>query len=183
MDEYEHLIAREGKNYSLMHQAIYKVIAEMLRNKPANILEVGSGIGYGIKVLLEANAIKSYEGIEVSDRCCRYINDTISNTDICIYNEDFFDIDLTKLKLYNTGYDFTLCIEVIEHIEKADSVLIMLEELRKLTKNVLFLSTPKAERDKHGKFTGEEMKNMLNEIFVHYVEIEWQLPHTLYICQ
>jgi len=181
MDEYEHLIAREGKPYAPMHQAMYKTIAELLRDKPANILEIGSGIGYGIQVLLDANAINSYEGIEPTRECCDYIKRTINSPYVHMRNEDFFEIDLTTLN--RTSYDFTLCIEVIEHLNNELEVLTLLDELHSRTDKALFLSTPKAETDEHGKFYGKEISEMLTFAGFKFVEIEWQLPHTLYICQ
>ena len=54
MNEYEHMKERGGKGYAPMHQAMYKTIVELLRDKPANILEVGFGIGYGLELLMEA---------------------------------------------------------------------------------------------------------------------------------
>jgi 2-polyprenyl-3-methyl-5-hydroxy-6-metoxy-1,4-benzoquinol methylase len=175
MNEYEQLKVRNFGLYSPMHQAIYKTIAELLRDKPANILEVGTGIGYGLQLLLSANCIKTYTGIEPNKDCCDYVNTIIKDDKIVIINESILDIGLEK-------YDFTLLIEVIEHMTKED-VIATLKKLNQLTINTMFMSTPKKETDEHGVFTEKEIRTMLRLTHWNFVEIEWQLPHTLYICQ
>jgi 2-polyprenyl-3-methyl-5-hydroxy-6-metoxy-1,4-benzoquinol methylase len=173
MSEYEQLKSRGFKDYSKPHQAMYKVICEMIRDHPADILEVGAGIGFGLKTLIQANCVKSYVGVEPDKKCFDYINSTIQDDRVTIINKDILDVVTNE-------YDFILCIEVIEHMKKKD-VICMLKNLH--PKKALFLSTPKIEASPHGQFTGLEITEMLKNAGFYFIEIEWQLPHTLYICE
>lgn len=181
MDEYEHLLSREGKQYAPMHRAMYKTIVELLRDKPAKIFEVGFGIGYGLKLLLNANCVESYMGIEIEKRPYMYVKQNVEDEKTTLLNQDFLTTDVTDYKKYN--FDFALCIEVIEHLKDETEAITMLVKLNKFVYGTMFMSTPKKETDVHGKFTGKQIREMLTISGWKFVEIEWQFPHTLYICK
>lgn len=186
--EYEHLVSRQFKDYQPMHQALYKVIVELLRNKPANILEIGFGIGYGLHELLKANCINTYFGIEKDKDCFDYVRNYIptkywDSSTILLENNNWLTYDGVTFTTYcKYLFDFSLCIEVIEHLNNKEEVIQTINKISKYTKKYLFLSTPDKNTDPHGKFTKQEVKEIiLNSGFKEVVSIEWQLPHTLFI--
>lgn len=181
-DEYDQLLSRNFKDYSMRHQQLYKIIVELLKDKPALILEVGCGIGYGLELLYKNNCFNFYEGFEVSKKCCDYIEETlyyikrkrINNIE---FNEDYVDVLGIKM------FDFSLCIEVIEHMENVNLVNFF-KKMLSFTKVASFISTPDINTDKHGLYTKEEVQDALYKAgYNHVIKIEWQIPHTLFIAE
>ena len=171
-DEYDQMVARNFEPYSVQHRQLYHTIAQFLRGKPATILEIGTGIGYGLRLMLHNNCISAYLGIEPSEKCFKYINQIY---DVPLMNKGFMECEIKE------KFDFTVCIEVIEHIDNIN----LIEWFRKMlehTKEAAFVSTPDRLTDEHGFFTKEEVQEAMYEAgFKHVVKIEWQKPHTLFI--
>lgn len=179
MTEYEHLVERKFQNYAPMHQAMYKVVVELLRDKPASILDIGFGIGYGLEQLLAANCISEYTGVESDKQSFEYVFNKFKKEKIFLCNYDWVKLPENLIR----PHDFTLCIEVIEHIDQKN-VKEFLAKLAEYTSKYLFLSTPDKNTDAHGLYTKEELRFWLGSWgFTDIVDIEWQLPHTLFICK
>lgn len=181
MSEYDHHISREGKPYQPMHRAMYKTIVELLRNRPASILEVGFGIGYGLDLLLKANCIDKYLGIENDEKSFKYVADKmLGNEKIDLLFDNWINVNIPEK--YNI-FDFTLCIEVIEHLPFSQLIR-FLKKLQKYTRRTLFLSTQDKDIGSHGIYTKKEVITALEHSgFKKILDIEWQLPHTLFICK
>jgi len=179
MNEYKNLVARKFQAYSQPHCALYGVIAEMLSYHPARVLEVGFGIGYGIQQLIQKNCLKYYVGIEPDKENYDYVmhQSKMPNLDRLI-NSGWLEADIgTEM------FDFTLCIEVVEHTPK-NLISQFVKKLHDHTKGVLFLSTPDINTNRHGIFTKAEIVEALKlSGFKDVVDIEWQIPFTLYMCK
>ena len=171
-DEYDQLVSRDFGLYSRQHRQIYEIIVGILGAKPADVLEIGTGIGYGLKRFLQEKCIKSYLGIEPSKKCFTYLSQIF---DVPIMNKEFMDCTIKE------AFDFTVCIEVLEHIIDID-LLAWCKKIREHTKIATFISTPDATVDSHGTLTKEQVREALYEAgFKNVVSIEWQKPHLFFI--
>jgi 2-polyprenyl-3-methyl-5-hydroxy-6-metoxy-1,4-benzoquinol methylase len=179
MSEYRNLVGRNFQPYSAPHRALYDVVADMLSYHPAKVLEVGFGIGYGIQQLVQKNCLSYYIGVEPDKDSFDYVEKKIKIP--CTHS--IFNLGWLETLLAYHDFDFTLCIEVIEHLP-SEMVVPFIEKLKRHTKGTLFLSTPDVHTNRHGKFTRSEVVNMLKTSgFKDVVDIEWQIPFTLFICK
>ena len=187
-NEYEKMLKRKGRPYSDAHRSKYRVIAELLKDRPANILEIGPGTGWGLKRLLKKNCIKKYMGIDAVKDCANYLNKKFKphlKEKIKVIHQDWMDSSDDKIKKYfsEEKIDFILCIEVIEH-NPYDLLryLEFLKKIHRLTKKNLFYSTPDSSGDKHGKLTNEESLKLLKDAGFKYISmVEWR-GTPLYVC-
>lgn len=164
-NEFQAMRARGGKPYSAGHQAMYKCVAGLLGGVPADILEVGVGIGYGLELLDSVGAIKSYYGTEP---CVDSYN----------YSLKFSSNKIQVVNLPGIGEcrecDFSICIETIEHVAPSEATN-LLSSICRATNNTLFLSTPDSSKQIHGVYTQSEMINMLKKAgFTDVVAIDHQ---------
>lgn len=167
-NEFLALEARGGKDYSLGHQQMYAVPIELMRGIPASIIEVGFGIGFGLKKMLGAGVIKTYFGCEPCKDSFDYtLKNQEPNPAIQIKHDKWGCIEGAE------AADFSLCIEVIEHLE-LNEIMPMLLLLRKKTKKALFLSTPDKRDSSHGVFTSDEIVNFLHAAGFNAVVLKHQ---------
>ena len=96
----------------------YKLASELCSGQ--SVLDVGAGLGNGLKLLALKTVIA--HGLEVDSRL---------QTDI-IFIKDITEID-------SKSYDTVVCIDVIEHIEED---LDFIEQLVRVARNQIILSTP-----------------------------------------
>ena len=134
---------RKGKPYSPAHLSKYKVVAELINDKSSTILEVGSGMGYGIERLLKKKCIGKYLGIEVVGDCVKFLNQKFAShrDKISIIHDDWLNVSEKTVQKYfgKDQVDFSLCIEVIEHNKRDLSVYYnFLSKIANLTKRALF---------------------------------------------
>lgn len=171
-DEYDQLVSRGFKPYSRQHIALYETIACLLSETESSIIEIGGGIGCGYSILKEKNCFNEYLFIEPSKKCCDYVKENLS---IHPLNQDFMSVEISKI------YDYSLCIEVIEHIGDIDLIRWFKKTMAN-TKIASFISTPDKRTDSHGVYTKEYVYDcMINAGYSSVVKIESQLPHTLFI--
>lgn len=183
-NEYKKYLGRNGRPYSDAHRGKYRVISELLKGKPANILEIGVGIGWGLERLLNKNCIKKYYGVEVTKDCISFLDKKLKSYDknkFTIVNDDWLNISKKEVKKYFSGekVDFSICIEVIEHNPPA-AYLEFVKKIHVLTKEVLFLSTPSG--GKHSKLSIEECTNLLKEAGFQSVIVFTRNGTPFYIC-
>ena len=185
-NEYKKYLKRKGRPYSDAHRSKYRVIAELLKDRPANILEIGPGTGWGLKRLLKKNCIKKYLGIEAVSDCVNFLNKQFkSHNNIKIVNKDWIDYPVKKIKEYflEDKIDFVLCIEVIEHNPyDLSNYLNFLEKIQRLTKRNLFYSTPNREADSHGKLTHNESMELIKKAGFQSIGVVIWRGTPLYIC-
>ena len=187
-NEYKKMLKRKGRPYSEAHRSKYKVIAELLKDCPANILEIGPGTGEGLHRLLKKGCIKKYMGIDAVKDCSDHLKKEFKShlkKNVKITNMDWVDAPEKDIRDYfsEDKVDFVLCIEVIEHNPyDMERYLIFLKKIHKFTKNTLFYSTPNAAADRHGKLTIEESMLLLKQAgFQSISKIIWR-GTPLYIC-
>ena len=210
-DELSRLQKRGGKDYSQGHRRIYASFINLIGGgetvAKARILEVGTGIGYGLNLLLNDVELNSYVGIEPCTKCLDHVKSNVVEPwmkklrevkaalsrkkqalfkfpKIALKNGFLGDFSLEEiLSELGSRADFSFCIEVAEHVDP-DQRLHFLETLRQLTKGTLFLSTPNKEtRPKDGALSTKQWLELLDDAgFMRVTTIEWQWT-TVFICQ
>jgi 2-polyprenyl-3-methyl-5-hydroxy-6-metoxy-1,4-benzoquinol methylase len=184
--------ARGGKPYSLGHQKMYTAPIEMLKGAglPAvDVLDVGAGIGFGMRQLLRSGVVANYYGVEPDAEAFallawhmgthQSLQGTAAN-EIELIADDFLVACADKPEAL-PAVDYVFCIEVIEHVAAAD-VPTFLQEIHKRTKRALFLSTPDAATSTHGVATVQEWKRVLKLAGFDVVTIQRHWT-TLFICE
>lgn len=176
MSEYQKLKERGFQNYSLGHRAMYHAPIEMLQNTKTKILDVGFGVGYGLDLMIQKNCFSSYVGFEPDKDSFDYVCNRHGNDPrITLINSG---LDVKPIK--NNIFDATFCIEVIEHVQY-DFARNFIGTVFAHTSNILFLSTPDVNKNSHGKFTHNEICNLIIESgFKSVVKIDFQWTN-LYI--
>ena len=80
-DELSRLQKRGGKDYSQGHRRIYASFINLIGGTEtvakAKILEVGTGIGYGLNLLLNDVELNSYVGIEPCTKCLEHVKSKV----------------------------------------------------------------------------------------------------------
>jgi len=185
MNEVQKLKERHYQPYTEGHRRMYTTIAELLGNRPAKILEVGFGIGYGLDLLVRLNCVKKYLGVEKDKDCFDYVRSWRmghrQSERIKLIHADWFTMNVDEIDWLGGGADFSLCIEVIEHMEKIQA-LAMLTRILPQTKHALFLSTPNSTTQEHGRLSTEEVRELVwNAGFRSVAHVEWQWT-TLFVC-
>ena len=187
-NEYKKMLKRKGRPYSDAHRSKYRVIAELLKDKPADILEIGPGIGWGLQRLLKKGCIKKYMGIDAVEDCVTHLKKKFNSSlkgKGKIIHKDWVDAPVDKIKKYfeEDKIDFILCIEVIEHNPyDLEKYLYFLKKIHDLTKRTLFYSTPNSRTDNHGKLTNEESLKLLKQAGFKYISMVAWRGTPLYIC-
>lgn len=173
--EFFHLKNRRFRNYSDGHCRMYRTAIALLAGddvKPASILEVGAGIGYGLGLMLENELVGTYTGIEPNVESYTYLRSVFPQVNLI--NETFDNAEVEPA-------DYTFCIEVIEHLDDAQ-VQPFLAKLRDKTLKNLFFSTPDSSRSSHGKYTTATWVSLLRDAGFDVAACNRQWT-TFYLCQ
>jgi len=174
-DEYDCLVQRGFKPYSWNHQQMYHIAIEFMRGVTASVLEIGAGIGWGYEEMKEGGCLDRYFGVEESKKCFDYLKKTYPNA-------EFQHTKWPHHYIEGEGkFDFTICLEVIEHVDC--DVHEFLRAIYHRTRKAFFLSTMDKEVNSHGTFTKDELYSMLYRAgFRRVVHIEHHMPHVMFIC-
>jgi 2-polyprenyl-3-methyl-5-hydroxy-6-metoxy-1,4-benzoquinol methylase len=113
--------------------AAYRLISEKYILKGDSVLDVGTGLGYGMNILAEKATKVS--GIDIDRRSVKYAQKWCSTKNI------------VEVKLYNgrkipypdRSFDVTTSIDVIEHVP---DYMIFLREMLRVSRRVMIISTP-----------------------------------------
>jgi 2-polyprenyl-3-methyl-5-hydroxy-6-metoxy-1,4-benzoquinol methylase len=76
--------------------------------------------------------------------------------------------------------DFVFCIEMLEHLSPEDRKACV-EKCARFARRNLFISTPPADRNDHGKLTIPECHELIQSVGLDVVVIDVQWT-TLYVC-
>jgi hypothetical protein len=207
---------RQGRPYSEGHRKMYDAVLELLSGQnlpPLDILEVGTGIGYGLDAMVKRRLVKNYLGLEPDPATYKHIQHLLMGgpskfgragigkgiPSVTYAAKHSYNTEIEEVRIINTDwplrsdlspaaywpggrdYDYSFCIEVIEHV-RPDLVPAFLAELHQVTQRALFLSTPNALTSPHGVATVDEWRRVIDLAGFDVVAIERQWT-TLYICQ
>jgi hypothetical protein len=164
-DEVAAMLARGGRDYSIGHQRMYLGPCQLLSDSRSRVLEVGFGIGWGLKKLAACNVFREYVGYEADRNCCEFVRQFVLS--------DLGLKDGAKVRLEHAdwgrlacpgdipvGFGNVFCIEVIEHVDPA-AIHDFLKRLRLACSGRLWLSTPDRNRSGHGLYSPGEVRNLL----------------------
>lgn len=102
---------------------------------PKSILDVGCGEGFTLKHIADNYKDAKLTGVDHNTSALAICSDVlfdIKNTE-CIFG------DIYGLELPSKSYEFVICSEVLEHLEKPKEAA---KELSRICKGKLFLSVP-----------------------------------------
>lgn len=153
-NEYAALVGRKHHDYSVGHQIMYLAPIMMISGKPNRILDVGFGIGFGLRHMLASQAVGTYVGYEPNVDSFNYVRSHAPVADhILLINEPFAN--------EGRNFDYSFCIEMIEHVASKEERNRILSDLSMATDKTLFLSTPDRTRNDHGIYSEVEMRQSL----------------------
>lgn len=80
-DEYNRLKKRNFADYSMGHRRMYQGAIMLIGGgetvREANVLEVGTGIGWGLSKMLDDLSINTYVGVEPCSSCLKHVKDEV----------------------------------------------------------------------------------------------------------
>ena len=149
---------------------MYFAACKLLERRPRNILDVGSGMGYGYKWLRQHRAVKSYTGVEPNPDCIRWCRKE--------YPEATWIDGVVPGISFLQPFEYVFCIEVLEHVEKEQDVcpVDFIREIAGLARRNVFLSTPNRKTSSHGRYTPDEVVDFCRRAEIDnvaYVEEQW----------
>jgi 2-polyprenyl-3-methyl-5-hydroxy-6-metoxy-1,4-benzoquinol methylase len=162
------------QSYGPFHRHLRRIIKETIRPlKFQSVIDVGCGQGSLLAELrLEFPYIKP-SGVDVSESAIELARKRVPDG-------DFRVLDITRTSL-DAKYDLVLCSEVLEHIP--DDV-VAIQNLRKMTKEYLLVSTPQGRMRDFEKEIGHVRNYACGEL-VNKIEsarftvvsvVEWGFP-------
>jgi len=111
MDKGERQVATDYKNIREDHKNRYQFACEKLAElKPANILDLACGIGYGTLMLAKATKAK-VTGVDIDQSAIKYADQYFRNSQTQFICEDAKKVDFQAL-----SYDAIVSFETIEHV-------------------------------------------------------------------
>lgn len=179
-NEYELYESRGFQDYSLGHQKMYTLPIQFLQDKDRrwNVIDVGVGIGFGLRKMLEAGILDRYVGVEPHPLSHDYLNQQEWPEHVKIHPCGWLDLPEDQLLLA----DYMFCIEVIEHVPD-DQVAAFLARMRAHVRRNLFLSTPDSAKTDHGTATVPQWRARLKAAGfteVAVIDSQWTV---LYVCE
>lgn len=178
--EYALLESRGFKDYSVGHQKMYTGPIELLQDKDKrwNVIDVGVGIGFGLRKMVDAGILERYIGVEPHPLSYGYTARQEWPANVTIHPCGWMELPDDQLMLA----DYMFCIEVIEHVPEPQ-VAEFLARMRTHVRRNLFLSTPDITKTAHGTATVEQWRARLKAASfteVAVVDSQWTV---LYVCE
>jgi len=152
-----------GSTIQAEHEARYRWAATSVSGK--DVLDAGSGVGYGTRICLEAGARRAI-GVDASEHAVADATALARGS-----SAEYIVGDLRELPVADDCFDVVVCFEAIEHVAETDSVL---DQLRRVLRKdgVLLISSPNRGVYPGGnphhlhEFTADELEEALARRFV-----------------
>lgn len=97
-----------------------------------NILDAGCGEGFIMHNTVNKIPKNKIDGFDISEQA-------LENAKKILPNNNFFQGDITNIKLPDNAYDLTTALEILEHLENPKAAL---KELKRVTKKYCLISVP-----------------------------------------
>lgn len=188
--EYDRLVGRKFKPYSVGHQRMYtKAIAHIVEDiyrttDKVSVFEAGFGIGFGIQKMVEAGILKSYTGCEPNRASYEYTAGLIAGLrplqHVRLYHDSFDQSMATGLTSHGQ-FNECFCIEVIEHVPM-EQHLEFLIALRQMAPRLWF-SSPCKTKSKEGVRSLKEWTTLLRQARFETVDVDASEWTYLYECR
>ena len=150
--------------------------AALLRDTRSSVIDVACGDGYGYHTLLSHNAIASYWGIDNTPTEIEKGRQLLVNPEHTMVCGDWLTYPEHKI----TPADFVFCVEVLEHVP-AELRQAFVEKCARFAKRNIFISTPPADRNDHGRLMIPECRDLIKSVGLDVVVVDAQWT-TLYVC-
>ena len=164
------------RHISYGHRAMYLGPAALLGHARPSVIDIACGDGYGYHALVTHNAVGSYWGIDSNPSDIEKGRQLIVDPKHVMVCGDWLKWPEDNLE----PADFVFCIEVLEHVAPEDRKALV-EKCMRFAKRNLFISTPPADRNSHGKLTIPECRELLWSAGLDVVVVDVQCT-TLYVC-
>ena len=150
--------------------------AALMGGTQSSVIDVACGDGYGYHALTGHNAISAYWGIDSNPSEIEKGRQLLTDPNHVMVCGDWLKYPEADLE----PADFVFCIEVLEHIP-AELRKACVEKCARFAKRNVFISTPPADRNDHGRLTIPECRDLLWSagLDVVVVDVQWT---TLYVC-
>ena len=125
--------------------AAYRLAADKYLRAGDHVLDVGFGLGYGLRILSEKAELVA--GVEIDRRAVAHLGRTLAG-----------DSTVSELRLYNGktipypdgSFDMVTCVDVLEHVPDYAG---MLAEMVRVSRRTVLVSTPR-RRPEHTQVDG-----------------------------
>lgn len=150
--------------------------AALMAGTRSSVIDIGCGDGYGYHALIGHNALSSYWGIDSNSSDIAKARTLLTDPNHNVVCGGWLAYPDSELE----PADFVFCIEVLEHVP-AELRKSFVEKCARFTKRNLFISTPPADRNAHGRLTIPECRALLQSAGLDVVVVDAQWT-TLYVC-
>ena len=152
----------------------YELTTHKYLRQKDKVLDVGFGLGYGLKIMAEKD--RELSGIDIDRRAVSHAQQLIKEVDQICRVEHY---NGRKIPFDDNSFDVVTCIDVIEHVPDYSGLLM---EMVRVSKRLVLLATPNRRPEytrPDGKpknywhlreWTLEELKRILNQ---HDFKCEW----------
>lgn len=196
ISEFDQHVGRSGRPYSLGHRIMYETPIKLFGGSPQHILDIGFGIGYGLKRMLEEKVIASYVGFEPDEKSFRHVSNEFGIGSPPLQGPSIFLIrggfppDDVQARVIPRNLQQAFLIEVIEHIPLDEHVRFLAAVRRVLPDDgTLWMSTPDLAKNEHGARSVGPFRaldgwlSILHRTGFRNVTVHAEQWTTLYICQ
>lgn len=161
-----------GSLIEAQHLARYLWATSLARGR--RVLDAGCGVGYGTAMLGDAGAAEAV-GVDISAAAVEAASDGAPS------NTSFLTGDVRALPFDDGRFDFVVCYEVIEHVDRQDEVIAELARVL-APGGVLALSSPNRDVYVRGnphhihEYVPQELRAALERCFAHvdlYRQHDW----------
>jgi 2-polyprenyl-3-methyl-5-hydroxy-6-metoxy-1,4-benzoquinol methylase len=150
--------------------------AALMGGARMSVIDVGCGDGYGYHALVSHDAVSSYWGIDSNPSDIEKARQLIIDTNHVVVCGDWLAYPTADLE----PADFVFCVEVLEHLHPGRRRE-CIEKCARFARRNVFISTPPADRNDHGKLTIPECRELIESVGLEVVIVDAQWT-TLYIC-
>lgn len=164
------------RHISYGHRAMYLGPAALMSAVRPSVIDIGCGDGYGYHALVSHDAVSSYWGIDSNPDDIAKARQLLVDPNHVVVCGDWLAYPESELQ----PADFVFCVEVLEHL-LPECRKACIEKCARFARRNIFLSTPPADRNDHGKLTIPECRDLIWSVGLDVVVVDVQWT-TLYVC-
>ena len=142
------------RQISYGHRAMYYGPVAIMKGMRSSVIDVACGDGFGYHTLISNDAVSRYFGIDTNPSEIEKGRKWLINDQ----HEMVCDNWLTYPEYKIIPADYVFCIEMLEHLEEPERITCV-DKCRRFARKNVFISTPPADRNDHGRLTIPECHN------------------------